>query len=92
MPSHKEHVDKLLRFDKIRIYKLLELFQYSTIFLAVAILLSKAIDYVFMAELVNNKDALAKKSTLQIHAEIVLLYILLRTQIRTHHPVGDESH
>ena len=76
MPSHKEHVDKLLRFDKIRIYKLLELFQYSTIFLVVAILLSKAIDYVFMAELMNNKDALAKKSTLQIHAEIVLLSFL----------------
>lgn len=70
--SHKENVAKLLAFDKIRIYKILELFQYSIIFLFIAIILSKSIDSVFT----SDKDTLRKTSTFVLHVEIVMISFL----------------
>lgn len=72
MPSYKENISKLLAVDKIRLYKLLELFQFSTIFLALAILLSKAIDSVFE----SDTESISKKSLPRLHFEIVMIAFL----------------
>jgi len=67
--SHKENVAKLIAFDKIRIYKILELFQYSVIFLFIAILLSKGIDSLFT----SDEETLKKTSTFVLHVDIVII-------------------
>ena len=67
--SHKENVAKLIAFDKIRIYKILELFQYSVIFLFIAILLSKGIDSMFT----SDDETLKKTSTFVLHVDIVII-------------------
>lgn len=69
---HKENVAKLLAFDKIRIYKILEMFQYSIFFLFIAIVLSKSIDSMFT----SDKDTLDNTSSFVLHVEIVLLSFL----------------
>ena len=73
---YQKNVYKLLRFDKIRIYKLIELFQYSFIFLVISIVLTRTIDGIFMEELTNDEDALSKKTTLWLHIELVILAFL----------------
>lgn len=74
--SQQANFTKLITLDKIRVYKLLELLQYSILFLVFAIVLSKGIDKMFSTELTNNENSLAKKSTLQLHFEIALLSFL----------------
>ena len=70
--SYTKNVSKLLAVDKIRFYKLFELFQFSIIFLVLAILFSKAIDGIFK----SDTESISKKSSLQLHVELVVISFL----------------
>ena len=70
--SHKTHFQRLIDTDKIRMYKIIELFQYSSIFIVLAILCSKVMNYLFSDDINKIKT----KSYLIIHIEIFVIAFL----------------
>lgn len=70
--SNKTRIQRLVDTDKIRIYKIIELFQYSSIFIILAIICSKAMNYLFS----DNINKIKQKSSLIIHIEIFIIAFL----------------
>ena len=68
----KKNLLNLLKFDKLRIFKILELLQYSIIFGIVAIFLSKLIHVIFPYEV----EELKKKNKIVIHLECLIISFL----------------
>ena len=70
------NLKKLINFDKIRIYKIIEMFQFSLIFMILAVLLSGFISYLFP----SNEEYLNKKTKLILYLEVIIisfLYVIL---------------
>ena len=63
---------KLLSFDKIRIYKIIEIFQFAIIYLFAALLLSHVFDKIFKYDI----DLLKQKSRIVLYLESMLIAFL----------------
>ena len=70
--TNKTRIQRLVDTDKIRIYKIIELFQYSSIFIILAIICSKAMNYLFS----DNINKIKQKSKIIIHIEIFIIAFL----------------
>lgn len=78
MPSRntvnfKKSLKALVTFDKIRIYKLIEMFQYVIVFLTIGIPATTGISHLFH----NTPDEIKQKTRLQIYSEFALLCFIL---------------
>jgi hypothetical protein len=69
MTHFQRALQKFVHIDKIRCYKLFELLQYSTIFLFLAIILSKLVDSLYIA----TEPELAAKSSPTLFFEMVCI-------------------
>ena len=70
------NLKKLINFDRIRIYKIIEMFQFSLILMILAVLLSRFISYLFP----SNEEYLNKKTKLILYLEVIIisfLYVIL---------------